>query len=265
MENVRESLGIEPPLEIVDCDQCKKVYYCSTTCQVNAQEKYHKTICTHDSNAYHKAVKEWEATVEKAGDDVGALLTKTVAVLHNQFDAQKPVEATIWVHLEKLCHLVQPPPLEPEDIDMLQAARGIFSRKLANELLTEDFYSTLKSAIQLNSLPLVVHQPLFTAYTDSKNKLDIQTDHEEWLRGTGLFALASYFNHSCVANVAIKLPNFNGRKFTFIATRDIKEGEELTLCYNNNPDPKARRLFLWENYFFLCKCSKCKQDMLHKS
>lgn len=67
-----------------------------------------------------------------------------------------------------------------------------------------------------------------------------------------VYWLASYMNHSCVpiANMAALAPQISGAA-TFVATRDIEAGEELTWCYNHDTN------MLQHHYGFKCTCAAC--------
>ncbi|KAF7729236.1 hypothetical protein EC973_004766 [Apophysomyces ossiformis] len=78
------------------------------------------------------------------------------------------------------------------------------------------------------------------------------------LLGWGIFASAVYFNHSCDANIS-KVRQ--GRDIAFIANRDIAEGEEACISYGCITDTlDERRGRLLANYYFLCNCTRCKEE-----
>lgn len=61
--------------------------------------------------------------------------------------------------------------------------------------------------------------------------------------------LAAFMNHSCMANTEV-----NKQDHTFICTRDIKQGEELTFDYHQNEDTLAAP--------FTCHC--CGKKIIGK-
>lgn len=96
------------------------------------------------------------------------------------------------------------------------------------------------------------------------------------IRGHGLYKICSFMNHSCDPNMELKHPAWDG-KITWMATRDIKKGEELTFAYiggniackkPNSHRPlemdsqEERRQLLKDHYGFACQgtCSLCQQD-----
>lgn len=63
---------------------------------------------------------------------------------------------------------------------------------------------------------------------------------------------ASFFNHSCDANVSrIRV----GRRMVFFANRPIAEGEECCITYSSRGE--ERKAFLWQHYGFHCGCVFC--------
>lgn len=83
------------------------------------------------------------------------------------------------------------------------------------------------------------------------------TDDQELL-GWGIYPSAVYFNHSCEPNI-IKLRR--GRYLQFVATRDIRPGEEACIAYGSVEDPTPeRRKRLLEHYHFWCTCTRCNRE-----
>jgi len=78
----------------------------------------------------------------------------------------------------------------------------------------------------------------------------------------GLFPSASYFNHSCAANLGRRQVVAFPPRFEYVALRDIEEGEELTVFYTR-PDVlgETRRKTLKSSYAFDCECWRCKFEM----
>ena len=92
-----------------------------------------------------------------------------------------------------------------------------------------------------------------SAYADAlKTRYLFEVDNEWTIDGSSRDNIARYINHSCNPNCECELRN--GRVFIH-ATRDIRDGEELTFDYG-------------DEYFdeFIrpqgCKCSKCSRKRL---
>ncbi|CAI6274406.1 unnamed protein product [Periconia digitata] len=76
---------------------------------------------------------------------------------------------------------------------------------------------------------------------------------------SALFPNVSRINHACNAN-AVDYWNDNLSKMTVHALRDLKRGEEITVCYVNRPRNRQERLRkLWEEHQFTCECDLCSQ------
>ncbi|RLV83857.1 putative protein lysine methyltransferase SET6 [Meyerozyma sp. JA9] len=74
--------------------------------------------------------------------------------------------------------------------------------------------------------------------------------------GCALYPSASFFNHSCSANVSrIR----HGRSVTFVTSQPVPRGEELCIQYGNHTteDYQTRQKDLRE-WFFECGCKKCE-------
>lgn len=95
---------------------------------------------------------------------------------------------------------------------------------------------------------------------DSHNSFGIRSldDNGAEMFGFGVWPLASYFNHSCLPNVAKKRV---GRAWEFWAAHDIHEGDELCISYMggdegelNLSERRGRSEDIWG---FSCACVKC--------
>jgi SET and MYND domain-containing protein len=78
------------------------------------------------------------------------------------------------------------------------------------------------------------------------------------INGTGLFAIANTFNHSCEPNIALMSP-FNDSRLRVVAIRPVAAGDELLISYiDEDMDWSSRQKRLKEKYMFECDCPKCK-------
>ncbi|GAA5947324.1 hypothetical protein JCM3765_001626 [Sporobolomyces pararoseus] len=76
----------------------------------------------------------------------------------------------------------------------------------------------------------------------------------------GVFIQGSRFNHSCSANVHKTWDETDGVEW-FIARKDIKEGEELTVNYRDPREKREKRKELLQaGYGFDCSCEVCPMD-----
>ncbi|KZT25947.1 SET domain-containing protein, partial [Neolentinus lepideus HHB14362 ss-1] len=82
---------------------------------------------------------------------------------------------------------------------------------------------------------------------------------ESEMFGWGVWVSASYFNHSCSPSL---IKQRTGREFSFMTTRLIEAGEELTISYGSvSDDMKTRRKRLWDGWWFWCGCTRCVEDL----
>ena len=78
------------------------------------------------------------------------------------------------------------------------------------------------------------------------------------LIGREVYLEASMFNHSCEPNCEMSRSSGNCE---IKCTRDVKEGEELTISYIDESQCRShRRQALLRNYHFHCQCSKCDAE-----
>lgn len=69
---------------------------------------------------------------------------------------------------------------------------------------------------------------------------------------------ASIFNNSCDPNISYYTDSTN-KKICFVAIKDIKVGEELSISYLHYVKGTClRKQFLKDTYNFDCQCEKCK-------
>ena len=75
--------------------------------------------------------------------------------------------------------------------------------------------------------------------------------------GTGIYAFASSFGHSCSPNVE-QCWDSEANCAIFVATKRIKRGEQLTVAYSNVLcDTRTRRIRVMEEFGFHCTCHLC--------
>ena len=74
--------------------------------------------------------------------------------------------------------------------------------------------------------------------------------------GTALYATASLLNHDCNPNLDVHMSR--GGQIAFVARRDIKADEELSITYiDANLETPERLRALRHGYGFDCKCERC--------
>jgi hypothetical protein len=83
--------------------------------------------------------------------------------------------------------------------------------------------------------------------------------------GSAMFCTQSAMNHSCAPNTVATYPH-NSAQVEIVATEDIPEGAEITMCYVDGLDDPAcpredRRGQLLEFYLFECGCPRCAGEV----
>jgi hypothetical protein len=86
-------------------------------------------------------------------------------------------------------------------------------------------------------------------------------DHSGEFLGYGVWPEASFFNHSCQPNVRKERI---GRQWTFSASQDVVEGDELCITYlggeEKDLDVIRRREKLRDEWGFICYCKRCVEE-----
>ena len=79
--------------------------------------------------------------------------------------------------------------------------------------------------------------------------------------GVGLYPSAALLNHSCEPSCAVRFDLAAGAALEVRTTREVDEGEELTIAYIDISRPLAeRREKLRKEYAFLCACQRCSRE-----
>ncbi|KAG5957255.1 hypothetical protein E4U57_001896 [Claviceps arundinis] len=65
-------------------------------------------------------------------------------------------------------------------------------------------------------------------------------------------------NHSCVPNATVL---FIGRTAVLRAERDIREGDEIEVCYTDYTNPISQRKSALQEYCFTCQCPRCANNL----
>lgn len=140
------------------------------------------------------------------------------------------------------------------------------------------------SALQRNSVPdqmkpmLSRHIDLMKSITKNKKNQDFLgefmrkqfeiiitnsfglTSYQNGDVGSGIFALSSYFNHSCAPNITrVTIDN----KLAFVVARPVSKGQQLFVCYRGSfttTSKVERREEVLRSYRFECVCEACAEN-----
>lgn len=145
-------------------------------------------------------------------------------------------------------------------LEATSAPRSInedWALEIVDALLRHDTLETFLGQLTLNSQAIngfIVCCPLSEGVSTTIPPV-------EWvLKGGGVYALQSAFNHSCDPNTVVS--TVEGTHDIVIRTlRPVKKGEELTITYipleNTTFEQRKAKL---EGYFFTCECHRCESE-----
>lgn len=110
----------------------------------------------------------------------------------------------------------------------------------------------------ISCTPATCHQAVAAA---SHNSFGIRSADGEEYMGYALYPDASYFNHSCIPNIAKARV---GWEWIFTAEREIGLGEECCITYLGGDEKEMsvaeRRARLQEHWGFECICLRCQEE-----
>lgn len=279
--------------ECADCPYCE-VSYCSSLCRDQAWEQYHQLLCT--SSLYGEAkhpldqlqdawrhmhyppetasimlIARMIATVKQAKDKAGAahlfsqFCHKTrgkngevaYKLLGRQFQAQMEHLRQLLIkglYDEDLQHW-----FTPEGFQSLIALVGTNGQGIG----TSAFNVWMKNC-DLLELPHQEQEKLNSFIIQLYESVEKETGSYMNNEGSGLYALQSACNHSCVPNAEATFP-YNNFTLVMEAIKEIQPGEEIIVCYldecNRNRNRHSRNKLLRENYLFTCTCPKCESEV----
>lgn len=253
-------------MNLFPCDHCTRVMFCSDNCQVEANKRFHKYEC-------------------KVIDGLNPFTTEFVP---------NPKFTAIRAALQSITMFDDPQELQKliSDID---AENKIFEIDYAN-LTEKDYFCAAYSLnrkesdegrgrLYLNAANCASFWHLFSQYTDLRHLLKTKDMEDLFLNllynffrnhifvfaythgqvekyGSGVFALCSLLNHSCIPNVQ----RICDKDTIFIvAQNSIKAGEQLFSCYGFHLNHRyvnleKRKETLLLQYGFECKCIACCKD-----
>ncbi|XP_023722899.2 SET and MYND domain-containing protein 5 [Cryptotermes secundus] len=272
------------------CPSCG-VWYCSSTCQEQAWNQYHRTLCLqshshHPNHPLEQLNGAWKhmhyppettsvmllarmiATVQQAEDPANALhffmqfCHRTVneeqeiahKLLGEQFKGQMQVLQELMVKALYSDSVQQW--LSPDGFQSLMALVGTNGQGVG----TSPFSEWVKKVSELE-LAADEKQQLDSfidkLYEDLNEEVGTFLNNE----GSALYALQSVCNHSCDPNATPTFPHSNFQ-LAMCAVRDIAPGDEILISYLDEcaleRSRHSRQKLLRQNYLFICHCPKCE-------
>ncbi|CAJ2509772.1 Uu.00g056720.m01.CDS01 [Anthostomella pinea] len=219
-------------IEVKSCTGCRKVSYCSKTCQSKAWKREHKYECkvlgVNDRPDLPHHVRGVVKLLGRLNGDPG--FTETVQDILKFRPAGEPGGLDKFSSLDKQRF---------DDFQMLGHAAFHYAGepKIPN---TEA--KSASKALMFNIM---------------SNTFQLSSSLDDINLGSGFDPVICSANHSCDPNTVLA---FNQPKTLLRALKPIKKGEEIYLKYTEVTDPsKLRQADLKEKYLFTCQCSKCKE------
>lgn len=276
--------------KIVSCSSCGELY-CSSECQTNAFNQYHRVLCLqttertqiHPLEQLNEAWKQIHYPPETStimlivrllariiqSPNRDAAIQETLQFCHRSVNEDAQLAHKFlgdkFVEQQSLLYNLIVNAVPHEGIESLLTPSG-FESLLA--LLGTNGQGVGTSAIsqwvqKTSELPLpeserdCVEKFIDKLYED----LDIHSGSFLNNEGIALYKLQSASNHSCVPNAEPAFVSNNSR-LSLIALKDIEIGEEICISYldecNLERSRHSRQKTLKENYLFVCKCPKCE-------
>lgn len=217
---VLSGAGINQALKVNWCTGCKKVKYCSKTCQSRAWKAGHKQQC-----------KKFAAQDEPIPPTVLAVM-QILQGIASGYELFKDIQK-METHRDEL------EKLGPEKWDAMQ----LMAHTAVKFLGEKDDQTNLERAKMAMCAVMCNTSRLVTPTFDPL--------------GLVLDPRTIVINHSCSPNAIVV---FDGPKLSVRALEPISKEEEVFISYVDSSAPYGvRKAELQEQYFFDCACKKCRQ------
>ncbi|XP_076651451.1 SET and MYND domain containing, class 5 [Halictus rubicundus] len=274
---------------IVECPDCA-TKYCSIECQNEAYSRYHSTLCfrTREKDESHPLVQlneTWKQMHYPPESGTIMLPARMVAIV-NQADNKEEVLSTF----SQFCHCavnevheIAHKLLEEKFIGQIDVLRETMQKaldtKLTSNWFTPDGFRSLLALIGTNGQG--IGTSAFSVWVKNVSALDLPREERIFVdklidriysemdeavgvflnnEGSGLYALQSAINHSCVPNAIVEFP-FSNNVLVLKAIRNIQPEEEICISYLDECDQErsrhSRQKALRSLYLFVCRCDKC--------
>ncbi|KAG5894059.1 hypothetical protein JTB14_003922 [Gonioctena quinquepunctata] len=278
--------------KFASCSNCAK-QYCSVECKVESFNQYHRTLCpqTTEQNKAHPLTQlndAWKNVHYPPETNSILLIVRLLARILQAPNREAAIAQTL-----QFCHRTI-----DEDADL---SHGLLGEKFADQLpylhsllvaavphegiehfLTFEGFQSLLALIGTNGQG--VGTSAISAWANNVEKLHLAEEDQkafdsfldnlyqemdthvgEFLNneGVALYVLQSTCNHSCRPNAEPRFVH-NNHRLSLVALEEIKEGEEIFICYLDecmlSRSRHSRRKELMKNYIFACQCPKCEEE-----
>ncbi|KAF7724917.1 hypothetical protein EC973_000576 [Apophysomyces ossiformis] len=225
----------------VECTECSHVVFCSDVCKEKGNEQYHKYMCAKDKveDATEKeaiSFVEFSRQSNKKYPSMIARFLSTMVAEEVAKSQQGSTEDTYnsWDHVDRFKYLETAPSVESnQEIELLKALLGPKVQGIS-EFLTNEIYLMLKGKLIYNAYAIKPSEDVSAVET---TELIRETkDNDKPSIGAGLYKISTYIGQS-EDEYNVKCTFRDNHEMAVIATKDIKEGQELKALYTM-PVPK---------------------------
>jgi len=245
------------PGEGVGCDGCAMERYCGEDCKVAGEEE-HEEDCrvlgklgTHAmvlSDQLRLVAKIW-LKIRKSGHEFSEkneITSKSWGdLMDHAEELMKDSEELLLAHYNALAAVIKKADMPPMEVFV----------EIYGRILTNSFSLRSDRKITVDSL----HNLLY--HTQFFRRIKGYSSPEPF--GTGIYLLASIFDHSCTPNCTVV---FKGRELVVMATEDIPAGDITSVAFisylNTMDDIKTRQLQQKAIWYFSCHCSLCQDTRM---
>lgn len=228
---------------LIPCERCSGVLYCSKACRRKAYIEYHRYECAILKHFGYDAINfNCTRMTLKAIQEYDTKYTDTDTYRSDRY--KEVSELTVYKNSLDFIIIMR----------MIGAAKAFYALKKHTDILSvldiENKENVLKSWLMKDSL------------IDQCNAYNVLVNADGCYEyfGRGIYSTLSMFNHACNENVG---HSFFGSTVVVRATKEIKEGEQCFINYGAYPcdDPtRVRQRFIQEQYRFTCRCQACVEN-----
>ncbi|KAL7067983.1 SET domain-containing protein [Cryptosporidium serpentis] len=292
-------IGTEKMANVITCNGCGIVKYCSNICKSNS-EGIHKFECKLMKNKFRNISKKCGVTFDRVRilfrfiiinlffknnsgifsntQHENKLLyssyehVKTLVSHISEFcEERKSIYLSLAFELLSICenlqyhktfgldnHGIEASSISLSTMDLVEILCIIDSNSFGIPVFASNYYSCYYDKMLRSSNP--IENPSNSLQLSS---ILLSPNIIAW----GLFPYASLINHSCEPNCSF-LGNDESTRYPYIeirSTTNISKGDEITISYIELYESRKQRISqLYKTKYFICRCTRCKQD-LYKS
>ncbi|NP_001072288.1 SET and MYND domain-containing protein 4 [Xenopus tropicalis] len=279
------------------CQYCSFARYCSQECMDKAWRSYHYIECSMGDLLLalgmfcHTALRAvlvagcrlFSQSLEQTGSADATDKTKVCnskSTYHEKYCSSYQSVVNLLPHTENhpaerkfLCGLTAAALYKKLCLIMakdLVSSTSQTEKSLTKESGTIEDWSSVRQflgpTVLRHMLQLYCNAQAVTALQENEDEssLSLVKSNKSIRLATAVFPVLSLLNHSCDPNTTV---SFTGRFVTVRANRPIRRDEEVTHCYGPHKlrmDVAERQQLLKDQYFFVCQCKACTEELKGK-